>query len=500
MTALFWACFASPRDVSGAARNNNDDNNKVGFPINKVPACGLNASDRPAAPDVLAAALRNRPEGSRWCTRAAKAMDPAEAAEARRFNACIAKKEVRYYCNKRDALELELPEGGGGVFTAMRAVIKEAFTRSDIIPTPQTEGAEPAAAAAAAAPLQPRVFFWGDSHTRLLHQTLLCLWPKAPESVFPKNKGLFMPGHLIGKFTNTAKNPVNTRNGFWHGDVIVVNQGLWFHVKPKYASEIDRFAAAVEKFRASAPEGFKLTVVWVDSTVQHFGSSSDGRYVKGSPKNSADKPGRLAPCKALPWAKLRPNGWRNTVTRRKLSPPTSTASSSAGKRAAKLADINYFRLEDFAWDLSSYHPGVRRDKSSGNYVVDCAHYCVNYGGLPHFTLLAVLHEAARGVLGEDETRGGVGAVAAAGGGSGGSGAAAAEEEEETETEPRPGLSPVVAGSVKEEPEPAPEAVTESGEEAEETGKEKKEEEEDRAAAAAEESDGEAEPSESDEEE
>ena len=126
-------------------------------------------------------------------------------------------------------------------------------------------------------------------------------YPEAPEAIYPKNKGLFQPGHLISKFSKTAKNPVNTRNGFWDGDVIVVNQGLWFHAKPKYAAEIAKFAAAVEAFRAAAPERFKLTVVWVDSTVQHFGSSSDGRYVKGSGKNSAERPGRLAPCKAMPW-------------------------------------------------------------------------------------------------------------------------------------------------------------------------------------------------------
>lgn len=170
--ALALACVVSPpRGVSGA--NLNSDN-KVGFPTSKVPACSPNAS-HPAAPDVLAAALRQRPEGSRWCAKSVKSMDPVEAAEAKRFNACIAKKEVRYTCSKNDALELELPDGGGGVFTAMRALIKEAFTRAAIIPNPPAG----AGTGTAAAPHQPRVFFWGDSHTRLLHQTLLCLWPKA---------------------------------------------------------------------------------------------------------------------------------------------------------------------------------------------------------------------------------------------------------------------------------------------------------------------------------
>jgi hypothetical protein len=156
---------------------------------------------------------------------------------------------------------------------------------------------------------------------------------------------------------------------------------------------------------------------------------------------------------ATPWAKLRPNAWRNAVTRKKLL--------AANRTAAAGINYAYFPLEDFAWDLNSQHPGVRRVKSSGNYVVDCAHYCVNFGGLPHFTLLAALHEAARGVLGEDQTRGGVGpaagggsvgpvssassassAAAAAASGTRVTAAAAAEEETETEVGGA-GWSPVV---------------------------------------------------------
>ena len=408
--ALWWAWVAlcllsSPRRVIGAEWSDN----KVGVASSKVPSCASLAtggtSDPPyaaASPELVAAALRERPEGSRWCTKKPRELDPPEAKEQKRFDSCIAKKEDRYFCKGRDVLELQLPEGGGGVFTAMRDIIKEAFTRATIVP----------AGATATGPRQPRVFFWGDSHTRLLHQTLLCLWPKAPESIYPKNKGLFAPGHLIGKFTTTAKNPVNTRNGFWHGDVVVVNQGLWFNDKKKYSVEINRFANAVKSFKSSAPSGFRLTVIWVDSTVQHFGSSADGRYVKGSSKNMAERPGRLAACKPIPWTKLRLNAWRNVVTRKKFLPHSlnnKNDNGGGGGNASGSSDveIKYFRLEDFAWDLSSYHPGVRRVKKSGNYVVDCAHYCVNYGGLPHFTLLAALHEAARSALGEEKTRGGV---------------------------------------------------------------------------------------------
>jgi len=106
--------------------------------------------------------------------------------EARRFNSCIAKKEVRYYCRgaAAAALELELPDGGG-VFAAMRDAVTEAFTRTTIIPTSlASTPAAPTNFSVDTPPLppshQPRVFFWGDSHTRLLHQTLLCLWPKVP--------------------------------------------------------------------------------------------------------------------------------------------------------------------------------------------------------------------------------------------------------------------------------------------------------------------------------
>jgi hypothetical protein len=161
-----------------------------------------------------------------------------------------------------------------------------------------------------------------------------------------------------------------------------LDRGLWFSAKPAYVKMMDAFAAAVTAFRARAPAGFRLTVVWVDSTVQHFGSSSDGRYVKGSAKNAASRRGSLAPCRAMPWAKLRPNAWRNVKAR----------------QAAQAAGMSYFRLEDFAWDLSSRHPGVSR--RAGGFAVDCAHYCVNFGGLPHFTLLAVLHEVgSRGCQG-----------------------------------------------------------------------------------------------------
>jgi hypothetical protein len=137
---------------------------------------------------------------------------------------------------------------------------------------------------------------------------------------------------------------------------------------------MDAFAVALTAFRARAPAGFRLTIVWVDSTVPHFGSSSDGRYIYARGRKPASRRGSLAPCRTMPWAKLRPNAWRNVKSR----------------QTAQATGMSYFRLEDFAWDLSSRHPGISR-KSKG-WTVDCAHYCVNFGGLPHFTLLAALHE------------------------------------------------------------------------------------------------------------
>jgi hypothetical protein len=130
----------------------------------------------------VAAALRTRPNGTRWCAQESA----AKAAEARRFNSCISQNEVRYYCRgaAASALELELPDGGG-VFAAMRATITEAFTRAAIILTPlASSSATPTNTSVNTLPpppsRQPRLFFWGDSHTRLLHQTMKCLWPKVP--------------------------------------------------------------------------------------------------------------------------------------------------------------------------------------------------------------------------------------------------------------------------------------------------------------------------------